>query len=94
MVCKQKAVTESWQEFGSAGLDIKAESIKQKQKNLEKEIENLRQLLAPKELEEFNSSEVMQECVLAIKKALHTIVIPIAKTYILTCNLGVPKQIL
>ena len=90
----QKTVMQSWQEFGNACLYIKAESKKQKQKNLEKQIETLAQLLAPKELDEFNSSEVMQECQLAIKKAFHTTVIPIAKTYILTCNLGDPKQIL
>ena len=85
---------QSWQEFGTARLQIKAEYKKQKQKNLEKQIETLAYLLAPKELEELNSSELMQECQLAIKKALHTTVIPIAKTYILTCNLGDPKQIL
>ena len=89
MVCNQKTVIQSRQEFGTARLYIKAESKKQKQKNIEKQIENFGYLPAPKELEEFNSSEVMQDCQLAIKKALHTTVILIAKTYILTCNLGV-----
>ena len=41
MGCKQKTVMQSWQEFGTACLYIKAESKKQKQKNLEKQIETL-----------------------------------------------------
>ena len=41
MVCTQKTVMQSWQEFGNARLYIKAESKKQIQKNLEKQIENL-----------------------------------------------------
>ena len=41
MVCKQETVMQSWQEFGSARLYIKAESKKEKQKNLEKQIETL-----------------------------------------------------
>ena len=68
--------------------------VKKQQKNIEKQIENLGQLLAPKQLQGFNSSEVMQECHLAIKKALRATVIPIAKTQILTWNLGEPKQVL
>ena len=41
MVCKQKTVMQSWQEFGTARLYIKAEYKKQKEKNLEKQIQNL-----------------------------------------------------
>ena len=66
---------------------------KTKKKNIEKQIEILGSLLAPKELQEFNTSEVMQAWQLAIKNLLYTTLISIAETYILRCNLGEPKQV-
>ena len=47
-------------------------------------MEDIGNLLAARELQEFDSSEVMHECQPAIKKLLHTTVPPMAKTYILT----------
>ena len=55
-----------------------------KKRKFEKQVEDIGKLLAPEELQEFDSSEVVHESQLAIKKALHTTVPPVAKTYILT----------
>ena len=55
-----------------------------KKRKFEKQVEDIGKLLAPEELQEFDSSEVVHESQLAIRKALHTTVPPVAKTYILT----------